>query len=143
MKVVLLRPVPNLGQPGEIKIVRDGFAANFLIPQKLVEAIIPSYQPAVPARAIAPVASGRALSSLDRATISLSAKASDAKNLYGGITAGQICDQVKLQLGFDLSQKQLVDFKALKHVGHFQIRLKAGQQQAWLNVVIKAEADEQ
>lgn len=35
IKVVLLQNVPHLGQAGEIKEVKPGFARNFLIPQNL------------------------------------------------------------------------------------------------------------
>jgi large subunit ribosomal protein L9 len=36
MKVVLLENVKGIGQKGEIKEVKDGYAMNFLIPQKKV-----------------------------------------------------------------------------------------------------------
>ena len=35
MKVILLREVKNVGKPGDIKNVNDGFARNFLLPGKL------------------------------------------------------------------------------------------------------------
>ena len=34
MKVILLEHIPSLGSKGEQKEVKDGFAQNFLIPQK-------------------------------------------------------------------------------------------------------------
>ena len=37
MKVILKKDVLNLGRSGEIKVVRDGFARNFLMPRGLVE----------------------------------------------------------------------------------------------------------
>ena len=37
MKVILLQDVENLGKEGEIKIVANGFARNFLIPKKMAE----------------------------------------------------------------------------------------------------------
>lgn len=33
MQVILLKKVSNLGQPGDVVKVKNGFARNFLIPQ--------------------------------------------------------------------------------------------------------------
>jgi large subunit ribosomal protein L9 len=35
MNVILLEPVPNLGDAGELVKVRDGYARNYLVPQGL------------------------------------------------------------------------------------------------------------
>ena len=35
MKIILLDDVPKLGQRGEVRDVSDGYARNYLIPQRL------------------------------------------------------------------------------------------------------------
>ena len=37
MQVILKKEVQNLGEPGEIVNVKDGYARNFLLPQNLAE----------------------------------------------------------------------------------------------------------
>jgi len=37
MKVYLLKSIPNLGNKGEIKNVADGYAINYLFPQKIAQ----------------------------------------------------------------------------------------------------------
>ncbi len=37
MKIILLKDVRSVGQHGEVKVVADGYARNFLFPQKLAE----------------------------------------------------------------------------------------------------------
>lgn len=140
MKVVLLQPVPNIGHKGEVKIVRDGFAANFLIPQKLAQPVSDSYVPPKISTTETAAATQGLLRGLDGATISISAKVTGAKNLYAGITADDVIHHVKQQLGISLTEKNLKAFKSLKHVGHFQIPVVSGTEKATLTVNVKAEA---
>ncbi len=44
MKVILLKEIPKLGKPGEVKQVADGYARNFLIPFGYAE---PATEPAM------------------------------------------------------------------------------------------------
>ena len=37
MKVILKATVDNLGRPGDVKVVKPGYARNFLLPRKLAE----------------------------------------------------------------------------------------------------------
>lgn len=139
MRVVLLSHVPHIGHKGEVKIVRDGFAANFLIPQKLAQPVSDSYVPPKASENTVATAPSNSLRGLDRATISIAAKVTGAKNLYAGISAAEVIQYVKLQLGIDLTEKNLKDFKSLKHIGHFQIPVYSGNDKAMLNIIVKAE----
>ncbi len=42
MKVILLHEVPDLGKPGDVKDVADGYARNYLLPRQLVTAATPA-----------------------------------------------------------------------------------------------------
>ena len=139
MKVVLLQQVPNIGNKGEVKIVRDGFAANFLIPQKLAQPVKDSYIPPKISDVVATAVASGLLKGLDGATISISAKVTGAKNLYAGIGVEEIIKQIKQQLGITLTEKNLKDFKSLKHVGHFRLPVVSGKEKAMLTVNVKAE----
>lgn len=139
MKVVLLQQVPNIGNKGEVKIVRDGFAANFLIPQKLAQPVNDSYIPPKISDVVATAVASGLLKGLDGATISISAKVTGAKNLYAGIGAEEIIKQIKQQLGITLTEKNLKDYKSLKHAGHFRLPVISGKEKAMLTVNVKAE----
>ena len=68
MKVILTKDVDKVGKTGEMKVVADGFATNYLIPQKLavsasggldMPAMVPDKRdprPGNTARVVAPVA---------------------------------------------------------------------------------------
>lgn len=41
MKIILLQDIKSIGRRGELKEIKDGFARNFLIPQKQAEVATP------------------------------------------------------------------------------------------------------
>ena len=71
MKVILTSSVPKVGKAGELKMVADGYATNFLIPQGLA---VPAAGGA-PSSPIVPVLVGD-----DRKTMALSGRLLDTAN---------------------------------------------------------------
>ena len=41
MKIILKQDIENLGRSGEVKVVRNGYARNYLIPRNLAEIATP------------------------------------------------------------------------------------------------------
>jgi len=92
MKVILLKDVPNVGQRFEVKVVADGFALNFLIPQKNAEVATPaSLKKVAVAKAAADAERkiqadllAKNLKDLNGKTITLSGKVNDKGHLFKG-----------------------------------------------------------
>ena len=100
MKVVLLKDVKNIGKRDEILNVSDGYARNFLFPQKLaVEATpgalkeIERKRAAQDAREAERVAEAKGKAGrLAGKTITLAVKCGEKGRLYGSVTAAEVAE---------------------------------------------------
>ena len=120
MQVILLEKVANLGNLGDVVRVRDGYARNFLIPQKMArratEAAIKEFEArrAELEKIQAEKLAGR--------QFSLTEKAGVDGRLFGSVTSMDIAAGL-VKAGFDSivkSQVRLPD-GALKSVGEYPV----------------------
>ena len=110
MKVVLLAPVKNLGQAGEVVEVADGYARNFLFPRGLAAVATGSRVRSAEARkAQARQASEKELSMMqrlaeltDQKTIRLERPLGPQKKLHGAVTAKEIAVAIENALHISL-----------------------------------------
>lgn len=131
MKVILKEDVKSLGKSGDIVNVAEGYARNFLIPQKLaVEALtknikmLEHQKKVIQERAkklknMAEDLSSK-ISSLD---ISLKAKAGEEEKLFGSITSMDIADALKKQ-GIEIDRKKIILEEPIKRLGSYTISIK-------------------
>jgi len=134
VKVILTKDVPKLGRSGEMKAVADGYATNFLIPQKL----------AVPAaggqyrawqhdiasredkrqreRADAEIAATRIAST----TLTMGVKVGEGGKLYGSITAQDIADALGRR-GIVVDKHKVDLEQPLKSLGTYKVAVKVFQ----------------
>lgn len=93
MKVILLDDIPKLGRRGEVRDVSDGYARNYLLPQKLAllatAANLGSLEQ-IKTRQEAKAASARAAAeaqarTIETLTLSLTRQASEEGRLYGSV----------------------------------------------------------
>ena len=115
MRILLQKPVENLGEPGEIVQVADGYARNYLIPRGFAS---PATRGAVKhaerlktlqADRVRKAKSGaEALAArLAKTPIRLQAQAGEDGRLFGSITGHQIAEQVQAQLGERIDHRDL------------------------------------
>jgi large subunit ribosomal protein L9 len=119
-KIILTTDVANLGGPGDIVEVKDGYARNYLLPRGY--AIVASKGAEKNVRTIQRAQESRRIRDLDHArevkatleglgAIQLTGKAAaGSKKLFGSITAAEIVDAIKAQ-GGPLLDKRILDLR--------------------------------
>jgi len=131
VKVILTKDVPKLGKSGEMKLVADGFATNFLIRQQLA---VPAAGGAYRAwqhdiasredkrkreREDAEIAATRIAST----TLTMGVKVGEGGKLYGSITSKDIADALgRRGIVVDRHKIDLVD--PLKTLGTYKVAIK-------------------
>ena len=133
MKVILTKDVAKLGKSGEMKAVADGFATNFLIPQKLA---VPAsggayraYQHDIASREEKrkkereenEIAATRIAST----TLTLGVKVGDAGKLYGSVGAKEIAEALGRR-GIVVDRHKVDLEEPLKSLGTYKVAVKVG-----------------
>jgi large subunit ribosomal protein L9 len=131
VKVILTQDVAKLGKSGEMKNVADGFATNFLIPQKL----------AVPAAGGAYRAWQHDIASredkrrrereeaeinarrIESTTLTMGVKVGEGGKLYGSITSKDIADALGRR-GIDIDRHKIDLDEPLKSLGTYKVAIK-------------------
>ncbi len=131
MKVVLLKDVKNMGKRDEIVNVSDGYARNFLFPQKLaVEATpgamkeIQRKRAAQEAREAERLAEARQKAeALKGKVISLQVKCGEKGRLYGSVTAAEVADALKAQHGVEVDKRKIDIGESIREIGEREINV--------------------
>ena len=131
MKVILTTDVAKLGKSGEMKVVADGYANNFLIPQRLA---VPAAGGAFRAwqhdiasreekrkreREEAEIAARR----IESTTLTMGVKVGEGGKLYGSITAKDIADALGRR-GIVVDRHKIELEEPLKTLGTYKVAVK-------------------
>jgi large subunit ribosomal protein L9 len=131
MKVILLENITSLGVRGDIKDVSDGYASNFLLPQK--KALIASLKNVVTLQAkdksidqaieTQKADYQKIKNTLNKQSISFFGKVSAQQHLFQGIQPANIVRAIKDRFNLDIQEKWLVKHDLLKEVGRHKVEL--------------------
>jgi large subunit ribosomal protein L9 len=131
MHVILLERVEKLGAIGDEVKVRDGFARNFLLPQKKAlratepnRKVFEARRAEIEARnAEARAAAEKSLKKLDGSSYVLIRSAGEAGQLYGSVSPRDIAEEIaKKTKGVDKSA--IVLDKPIKTIGLYDVRVR-------------------
>ncbi|MFZ0335080.1 MAG: 50S ribosomal protein L9 [Candidatus Acidiferrales bacterium] len=131
MEIILQEDIEKLGTRGQVVTVKEGYARNYLLPQKL----------AIPANAsnmkrlekmraaFAKKESTERESAQQQATqlasvaLKLSRKAGENDQLFGSVTTADIAEALKAQ-GYEIDKRKIELSDPIKLVGEYPITLK-------------------
>ena len=135
MQVILLCDVKGNGKKGDLVEVSDGFARNFLLPQKLAkvadkEAILElnSQKLAKQHKLDEQIKEAKILAEkLENKTVEVSAKAGENGKLFGSVTAKEIAQEIKKEYNLDVDKRKINLSEEIKSFGTYKISIKLHQ----------------
>jgi len=131
MEVILRQAVENLGKPGDVVKVSNGYARNFLLPRGIAFEATPGnlkriaqekerLEAAENERRSA--AQGLA-QKLEQVSLTFSARVGEEGKLFGSVTAADIAHQLEGQ-GFQIEKRQIDLHEPLKTLGVFRVPVR-------------------
>jgi large subunit ribosomal protein L9 len=131
MKIFLLKNVEKVGMAGEIIKAKDGYAINYLIPNKLGVAVTDANEKNFAHRAVVidqrkeVIASKTSMlaEKIKSMTVTLKRKTHDKDKLFGSINAAEIAQALSEQ-GVAVTKSQVEIAKSIKAVGTHTVTIK-------------------
>lgn len=131
MKVYLLKNVAKVGVAGEILKVADGYAQNFLFPNKLALQVTPSnekfYQGKIKhienRKEVIASATSMLAEKIKATSLVLKRKTHDSGKLYASIAPSDVVDLL-VEKGISVSKSQVNFDKTIKSTGTYDVIIK-------------------
>lgn len=131
MEIILRQAVENLGQPGDVVAVKNGYARNFLLPRGYAYEATPGNLKRIAAeRSRLEAAENERRESasslakrLEEVQLTFSARVGEEGKLFGSVTSADIAEQLLAQ-GFHI-EKRLIDLHdPIKALGVYRVPVK-------------------
>ncbi len=130
MEVILLERIERLGQMGDVVNVKNGYARNYLLPQKKAlrktkdnMAFFEAKRQEYEARNLKMKQEAEALAQkMDGLSVVIVRQAAETGQLYGSVTMRDICEAIR-DCGFHVERYQIDLNQPFKNLGIFDVRL--------------------
>ena len=134
MEIILIQDVDNLGGKNELVKVRNGYARNFLIPQRLAVEANPSNRKQLEERLkvakkkedlmLAQINS--VIAKLQEAPLKVGAKTGTSGKIFGSVTSLQISRAIRDQKGYEIDRKKITLPDEVKELGAYKATIDFG-----------------
>ena len=148
MRVIFLEDVPNQANAGEVKVVKNGYARNYLIPNKLAAMAtaeemkrIERIRRAGDERRRRETEQMEELAQLLEGTsVNVKARVTPAGQYYGAITATQIAQELAIVIEREVDHRLVETLESIREPGEYEVvlHLAAGIQ---ATIIVTAEAE--
>lgn len=126
-KIILAKDIANLGEEGDIKVVKRGYAQNFLIPQKLAypftlqnRNMLEKRQAIIEKKKLEKKSNAGLLKEkLEKEILTIKVPAGEKGRLYGTVTNIQIADELA-KLSYAIDKKSIELKEHIKVVGNYK-----------------------
>lgn len=135
MQVILIQDVNNLGGANELVTVKNGYARNYLIPQKMAVEANPSNLKQLQEKQkqlakkeeklLAEI--NHVISVLQSAPLKIGAKTGTSGKIFGSVTSVQIARAIKEQKGFEIDRRRIHILSDVKELGSYKAKVDFGQ----------------
>ncbi|MCK5459785.1 50S ribosomal protein L9 [Candidatus Parcubacteria bacterium] len=146
MKIILLKQVKGLGDAGDVKEVKNGYAGNFLLPNGLVkianaqtiaEAKKQSVKNAIVVKKTL-VSDKKIAEKIKGLKLKIKVKTNEQGKLYAAIDSKAVSSELQKQ-NFSVKEKQIILKKPIKTTGKHKIFLKFAKKQVEIEVVLEKQ----
>jgi large subunit ribosomal protein L9 len=134
MEVILIQDVDNLGGRNELVKVKNGYARNYLIPQKFAVEASPSnmkqlqekqkVQAKKEAAMLAQI--NKVIEILKASPVKVGAKTGTSGKIFGSVTSLQIARAIRDQKGYEIDRKRISIVEEVKELGTYKATIDFG-----------------
>lgn len=148
MQVILIQDVNNLGGANEVVTVKNGYARNYLIPQKFAVEASPSNLKQLEERLkqikkkedkmLAEI--NNVIQVLKEGPVKIGAKTGTSGKIFGSITNVQIAKEIREQKGYTIDRRRIHLLDEIKELGVYKAKVDFGNgNEAEMEIEVVAE----
>lgn len=134
MQIILIQDLDNLGAKNEVVKVKNGYARNFLIPQKYAIEASPSNMKQLEERmkvkakkeAVMLAELKSVIAKLNESPLSIGAKTGTSGKIFGSVTSLQLSRAIRLQKGYDIDRRKITITDEVKEIGSYKASIDFG-----------------
>ena len=134
MQIILIQDVNNLGGANELVSVKNGYARNFLIPQKMAVEASPSNRKQLEERLkqlkkkeekmLADI--NKVIAALQDGAVKIGAKTGTSGKIFGSVTNVQIAKAIREQKNLEIDRRKIHILDEIKEIGTYKARVDFG-----------------